>query len=334
MSPSVPVVVGLDIGYSNCKVVFGDIRTEPRVLVAPVGAAPVKRKHRDLLGQSGHSVEVLVDGEPWAAMASPDDFAGGRRKLDRSYHWSDQYKAVFHAALLKTEAEQVDCLVTGLPTTHMKDAPALQEMMLGDHFVSADRCVSVRNVLVVPQPVGAFVAHCQERSWMPTDRYRTLVVDPGFFSVDWVLLKGSSIVEDSSDSSVQATSRVLERAAEIIGVPSITARLIEERLQTGDYRHRVGREFVDVREAVREAGLDVAPGVAEAVCARLRGETVDSVLVAGGGADFYLESMQKTLQAVCGQYLEVERIAEPVSANARGFFSLARGKARKLRAAA
>lgn len=111
--------VGLDIGYSNLKLACqGSAASNPQDFILPAGAAPLA----DLPHKLGGGVDdqgvmvVDVDGVRWAAGVDQSGL-DGTRQLHHDYPSTKPYKALFQAALLMSEADQVEHLVTGLPVS-------------------------------------------------------------------------------------------------------------------------------------------------------------------------------------------------------------------------
>lgn len=107
--------LGLDIGYSNMKLALGDLGgSQPHLLLHPAGAAPVDRLP-ERIGGGADAMQVLVEGKPYAAGVSPDRLQDWNRVLHADYPATTSYRALFHAALLLTERDTVEQVVTGLP---------------------------------------------------------------------------------------------------------------------------------------------------------------------------------------------------------------------------
>jgi plasmid segregation protein ParM len=153
-------IVGLDVGYSNLKIAVGEAATAPQVMVRPAGAAPLDRLgERVGTGRHQDAVIVDVDGQRWAAAVEPARFEGWQRSLHADYAATPAYRALVTAALVLAERPVVERLVTGLPVDQARDArrrEALRRALIGRHDTESGG-VEVRDVRIVPQPVGAFI---------------------------------------------------------------------------------------------------------------------------------------------------------------------------------
>ena len=235
-------VVGLDIGYSNLKVVHGDSAARaPVTVILPAGAAPTKKLGTQLNGRRSAAISVLVGEEEWVAGVSQDRLINVHRELHHDYVSTPAYRALLHAALLHVGREHVDHLITGLPLEHFfdpKHKARVQDQLIGVHQVSRDVKVTVARVSVVPQPAGTAIGALRLKEIQPTmKRGRVAVIDPGFFSVDWMTLHQMEVVNAMSGTSTDAISRLLERVRELIhertgAAPRI--EVIEAALRGGD----------------------------------------------------------------------------------------------------
>jgi plasmid segregation protein ParM len=80
--------LGLDIGYSNCKISMGfDDQDQPQVTkVIPVGAATIDKLPQSTNGRNADDVlQVLVDDEKWLAGIEPARLQGWVRFLSENY---------------------------------------------------------------------------------------------------------------------------------------------------------------------------------------------------------------------------------------------------------
>ena len=152
-------VIGMDIGYSNLKIAYGDKGGDPVLVNRPAGAAPSDHIGQRIMGDDD-AVRVLVDGREFAAAISHDRIENWARELHKEYTATDSYRALFYSGLLLSGLSEVDKVVTGLPTSQYFDAnlrARLIETMKGEHQVTPRRKVVVKDVKIVTQPLGGFV---------------------------------------------------------------------------------------------------------------------------------------------------------------------------------
>lgn len=320
-------VLGIDIGYSNLKLAYGQQGAEPKVLLRPAGAAPADRLGEKISGNEEEDfVRVLVNGTAFVAGISPDRAELWSRELHEDYPSTDSYRALLHAGLLLSELEQVDLLVTGLPVNQYLNEELrnrLVKLMQGEHQVTPRRKINVGQVKVVPQPVGGFVDHV----WNLPDvteisDSRVLVVDPGFFSVDWVLISNGELRRQSCGTSLEASSVILDEAVRLIARDfggSVGRERLENTIRNGHAQVRLFGERVEVAPYIKRAAGKVGPIVATRLRESLRKENAgaDKVLLVGGGAGFFEAAIKEAFPQI-----KVSTPNTPVFANVRGFWRM------------
>lgn len=320
-------VLGIDIGYSNLKLAYGQQGTEPKVLLRPAGAAPADRMGEKIGGDGEEDfLRVLVNDVPFVAGISPDRAELWSRELHENYPSTDSYRALFHAGMLLSEFDQIDLVVSGLPVNQYLNAELrerLSKQMQGEHQITPRRKITVNKVKVVPQPVGGFVDYV----WSLPDAAeiedsRVLVVDPGFFSVDWVLIGNGELRRQSCGTSLEASSVILDEAARLIAEDfggNVGRERLEHALRNGLAHVRLFGERVEVAPFLKKAADKVGPIVTARLRESMRKEnaSADMVLLVGGGAGFFENAVKEAFPQ-----LKVSSPGSPVYANARGFWRM------------
>lgn len=323
-------VVGLDIGYSNLKLVFGYRESDVTTMVLPVGAAPLSLMPQKIGGGHGSDfVQVQLGEEQWAACVHPGRIQGWERELHADYPSTNQYKALFYAALALTDTQVIDVLVTGLPVDQFKNEEArekLKEFLTGKHKIAPQTEIEVKSVLVVPQPAGAYMdisesvedAKVQEL----INEGRIVVIDPGFFSVDWVSITAGEMRDTSSGTSLKAMSVLLDEAASLIKAEfggQLNVEKLEAAIVTGKKEIPLYGKMVPIDKYVDEAIKKVPDIALTSMKKSMRHEGLDAdvILLAGGGGKFYKEAAKRIFPKA--HIIMSER---PELANARGFWML------------
>jgi len=328
-------VLGLDIGYSNLKVAFGEVpaagsanQPGPIARVLPAGAARVDDLPTRIGKAAGDddALVVTIEGEKWVAGVSQSRIESPRQ-LHADFPSSREYKALLRAALLMTGRLRIDHLVTGLPVKQALDrasAAKLQEALVGEHQVTAKRTVTVEQVTVVPQPVGAFLdlvdTHDDHEA---LEDSRIMIIDPGYYSVDWVAIEHGEIRKASSGTSTSAMSVLIEAIDHALQQEyggTAGAERIEHVIRSGKSSVRVYGDEVDLRPYIAAAAIKVAESALTEMKTTMRSNerAVDIVLIAGGGANTYRDA---TADVFPRSKIIVPH--EPVLANARGFWTYA-----------
>jgi plasmid segregation protein ParM len=321
-------VVGLDIGYSNLKLAFGRAGTKPEVRVLPAMAAPIEHVAVQLEGASRASpsgIPVRLDGQAWVAGVRPTRISGWSRALHARYADSDAYRALVLAALTLVNAPRIDRLVTGLPVAQavdLRQREALRARLLGRHSTGIG-VVEVAEVRVIAQPVGTFVdalVQGDDQLIGVISEGTVLILDVGFFSVDWAVLVQGDLRRTATGTSLDAMSVVIETAAGLIGAEASgppPVAVIERALAEGRMAILYQGRRVDLLPALQQASAQTARVALEALRQDLRREqtAVDRILVTGGGSAWFLPLVSELFDPV-----PVEMPGDPVTANARGYF--------------
>jgi plasmid segregation protein ParM len=319
------VTAGIDIGYSNLKVVTGNFNTGPRVMVRPGGACPLENVAQAIReDRNPPYIRVSLREQPWAAAMDPEHCQHWERELSKDFPFSDPYLALYYAALLQTGETRLDRVITGLPVNqylNTKLRRSLVERLQGRHQVHDQQCVDVGEVIVLPQPVGAYLDLV--RSGMHLDlieQGRVVVIDPGFFSVDWVALERGAIRHASSGTSLEAVSRVLElAAAELSRDYDINTGInrLERALREQRHRALLCGQKIDIRPALGTAATKAAGETMKLLQRNLRSLDIqaDLILLTGGGATLFYPAVREAFPN-----LTIHVPIEPVAANALGFW--------------
>lgn len=324
--------IGLDIGYSGLKLAFGIKGRQPRTMTLPIAAVPASQAAANYLGDED-GVRVMVEEMEYIACLDPYLVARGARSMDNDYPKTRQYRALYHAALKLARVESVDCVATGLPVSqyfNKRLRSHLAGMLQGRHRVDRNRVVEVRRSLVYPQPAGMYAAFLttQPGGGKNLDDQTVLVIDPGFFTVDSVVIRHNRPYPNVAVTSTQAMSRVIEQVdevltrefADITAMPGRFKAAIEEKLRAGSSEITVHGRRLDVAPYLERAAAVAAEHALGEIAASLRelDFNIDIVLVAGGGARWYAPTIR--------QHFHRQRVVvmdEAPTANAYGFWLFA-----------
>lgn len=90
-------ILGMDIGYSNLKLAFGNAGTPPETALYPAGAAPSDYISQSIItGTGGGGFNVTVGNENYVAGIEQSSIDGWTRVLSSDYPFTDDYKALFY----------------------------------------------------------------------------------------------------------------------------------------------------------------------------------------------------------------------------------------------
>lgn len=322
-------IVAVDIGYSNLKVAHTDQTGGLITKLLPAAAAPVHRAIKSLTGELGIGVRVRVNNEEYIAGCPRSQLSGATVILDENYPREPDYQALYRAALKLADKAEIACLVTGLPVAQALEPARVAELKarLGGWIEVSDNLrVQVHQVLVLPQPAGAYIAAFQ-RGAESADLFSgtVLVIDPGYFSLDWACFVDQKVETPACGSSTEATSRLLEKTAEQLRARlrfRIDPHRLEEALRNGDSTILAAGSRVDFAAILDATAREQAPQSLREVRAALRGhaQLPDLVILAGGGARFYEHAAH---QAFPNSRVILSK--DPVVANVQGFWYFGQG---------
>ncbi|HHA1523750.1 TPA: rod shape-determining protein MreD [Enterobacter cloacae] len=329
MSNDKLVVCGIDIGYSNVKIAVGDSADDkPTVSIYPAYATNEPVDDVRLVKRScEHEVLVYPGGKEWRAFTERPD----ARELHDRYHMTEMYLALYLASLDKITAKagnEIDLVVTGLPVrlANESERAKLTARLTGTFTIAPGKTVTVKKCLVLQQGVGVIndiVNRPGLISQEELEKSTILVVDPGFFSMDYIAFKSGSRVSGSSGSSLKATSAIIESIVNRLNADNPEERIddlpeiIEIALRNNEQSFYNGFRHISLRPLLEEA----IPSIASDVVKELRKSTrvlgpVHIIAAAGGGTRFYEQTIREEFPRA-----RIVSSPLPVASNAIGFWN-------------
>lgn len=318
-------VRAIDVGYSWTKyTVDGDRLDQIRCCAFPSIAPRSSGRDLALDGVSQRqTVQIPVDGllfevGPEATLVQETVHA---LPLDDGYTQTPEYLALVRGALRLMHVRHVDLLVVGLPVAlYRQRRQALEARLSGTHPIGGDDGVTVAAVRALAQPVGALLSAALEHGSLRHLRAaRTLIVDAGWRTLDWVVTSGPKILDKRSDSVARSMFDVVDAIARALGRDLGT--------QLGPFDYVRIDEALRASEPVRVFGqpVDLAPYLPlgqrvadEAVTALRRlvqdGTDIDAIVLAGGGAGFFAGAIGRAYPKHV-----VTALPDAFYANCRGF---------------
>lgn len=332
-------VRAIDVGYYNTKYTLGRERiaskaAPPRITTKMVPSlAP---QHAEALGTAPgtrpgvgrvvrlDSVEYFVGVDAVKRISGSDP-----RSISHDYSRSISYKVLTYAAMADIAEKAggfdvvIDTLVVGLPcNTIHTEKPVLESWLRGRHRIQTDGAevfVTVENLHVVPQPIGALLDYSFEHG---NDFDGTaLVVDPGGGTLDWYcttklegnwlrsgaypksMLACAYAVCDAIDKDLRDNYEVVARVDRAVRGEVETFRANGETYQITSYRRLID-------EVVNEA-LDKMMGSVKTF------GDLDLVLVSGGGGLVFADALRTRYPKIANRIKQWSE--EPIFANVRGF---------------
>jgi plasmid segregation protein ParM len=322
----------LDIGYGNVKVVAARTQTNMSCKLFP-SLAP-RATDTDLAGdfvRKRDTKRVVVAGQayeigPDAKLAQRGTEIG--RLLREDYCLSDQYRALVYGGLLSmTRAKELDVLVLGLPVnTYRTYKDRLAAAFTGTFDLDGQgRSCVVKRCLVVPQPLGGFFDHAVSNKLLTAmSKGTTLVVDPGYCTLDWLVAEGTTPNDARSGARAHGgMGEVLKDVALQVAADagcSVDELGSVERIDTALRENQAIKVFGQALKARSNAEyIKIAQRRAEDPLQEMLdkvGSTgdIDNILLVGGGAHVYAELLQARFPKH-----RIVTVPDSVFANVRGF---------------
>lgn len=325
---------------------------------------------RDLANKSRQTVDVPVGSSSYevgpeirTAMTGHDF---GKDMTDGFYR-TPVYEALMKGALRYMGLDYIRVLCLGLPINQWQmperreflEKKYTGEILLGeDPRTKTPLKVQIDKVIVRPQPLGGYletfnhldlINQAIERAQanggglepladtQELHDLNVLIVDPGEYTLDWLMVnrgnispKASDAVSDAGrDRVVQAVAKHLEGKIRTSLAGLAWQSVIDECLRTGSKFKHGGRlydlrEFEDVmREAINDPIARMFNGL------QSLGDALDLIVVVGGHPELWLESLQERYPAIPSLILP-----NSMFANVQGFDLVANELARRQRESA
>jgi plasmid segregation protein ParM len=255
--------------------------------------------------------------------------------LDNDFCLSDDYLARLRGALYYMmdrdetgakyfEGDTIGLLMVGLPVATFRNEvlrKKLKTLVTGRHELPSGHSVNVERVLVMPQPMGAFFEYAFSCDLFDTLKEQiNLIIDPGFFTFDWLMSRGLTPQDARSNSVKRGMSAVIRDIATFANEKESWNADIGRLCQQLDAHFSKGTPFtvfnkpIDVSNYIDAGKSVVNQAVASLVNSVGSGQDINNIILAGGGAPLYLEAIKKKFP-----HHNIVVTKSPVFSNVRGF---------------
>lgn len=324
-------ILALDIGYSNLKLAKTTASSESELStfirsskeeqaqmdvefalsVMPAGALHQADLPDNAFGTGSKGIPVLVGGEAWSAGLRMTTNTKIKRHLTPEYKRSNEWKSLFNAGLAKSEWSEIDLLVLGLPCNEVyastsQEVDYLKQYAQGAHNVAPGKTVTVHDVLVIAQPLGSiagyFVADAspEERAEM-LEQSTTLIVDPGYYSCDVVVLHDGAIMKETAFSSQNSVREICQQTehkinSEFPDSPCQNGE-IEEQIRKSAYTMPLKGKSYDFSAELISSCETVAQSAITEIESRLHSHNIYPrvTMLTGGGAKLFKPTFEKSM---------------------------------------
>lgn len=257
---------------------------------------------RDLsMSLLGKRDTVVVNVEGTQYEVGPDssdlDSNDSTRNLNDQYIYTDQYRAVLYGALHYMGEKEIDLLVVGLPLTTIHRAADLKAMVIGTHKINETTTVTVKDALVLPQPMGGLyycLSQSKTREEFEFLRDETnLIIDPGYLTFDFLVTNGEKINDARSDAHPGGVSKILRAITESIstkfGIKYDNLAAVDKALERR--RIKINGQVESLDSHIRFAKPSIEGSVNYMRNVAGDGSDIDNIILFGGGQQIFARTI-------------------------------------------
>ena len=320
-----PIVRAIDVGRGNTKYVASDDGEDIKCVHFPSEAYPSESDRKgDGIGSRRKTVSIPVgdlffEVGPEVHLAA--DVFNAKLLQHDAYFETAEYLALVRGALHYMKIEEIDLLVVGLPVATFKMPGRvflLEKKLIGRHALGGGRSVAVKKVRVLAQPTGALMHYGKVHNKLAElRREKSLIIDPGARTFDWIVTQGMQQIESKSHSLNRGMFDVLQKIAEGISMKTGTQfrdfELIDAALRGGKKPVLFQKEY-DI-----SAHLPVARKVPEHAVAEMLhyvgdASDIQNIIIVGGGAFFFKKAIKDAFPRH-----KIHELKDALTANVKGF---------------
>lgn len=309
------IVRALDVGYGNVKFVRRHEKMEDRVVCdmfpsmclgasnSTIGSGALQRRETVVVDVEGTLYEV---GHEITQAHGPNDISSIMNKeFVKSPGYMARVLGALHYMFIDIEGDCIDLLVVGLPVNNVKgNKDFLIDKLTGKHMLPGGREVQIKDVKVYEQPLGAFFNfmyspdETNKYSYSTVKSQKTLIIDPGMFTFDWLLIDNMKATEARSGATNRAMSDVIKAIAKAVAEDigegdneSDVFKILDEAIRQGRTPRIVSKD-INI-DKYMDAAKSVVNESVEALATSVgKGLDIDNIMLVGGGARFFVDTIK------------------------------------------
>lgn len=290
-----PVIRAVDVGYGNTKYIRDVVNGKAVADHFPSIVNRPSAKNASF-NESPDIYPVVVNDNHYEVGPGIDAvLEGGVRIMHENYIATEDYMALMYGALSQMNVDEIDLLVVGLPVDLMgSKRGVLEKLLTGTHRVGG-RIISIKRVNAVSQPLGGFLHYASNAKLLEElSTTRNLLIDPGFFTVDYLVSTGLREIMGKSGSHPTGVSSYLKAVAKGISkdfsINYDNISHIDEGIRRGQFR--LYGEEVKLEKYHQSAIAEIMPAV-DAISNKIGdGRGIDQIILVGGGAQLFREPIK------------------------------------------
>lgn len=328
-------VAAIEVGFGDTKWAYRDANnTIVRKSFPSLAPKHIKDALSTSMGTSARNTFIIdIEGEKFEVGPDVNLVVGqtnGGTFLSDEFPISKNYKALVYGAITQMTANHIGHLVLGLPV-HTLDrfSNELKRIFTGT-FKLRDRTVTIQKVSVLAQPVGTLV-RCKAENMNIGNGINHLIIDPGYYSTDWVVANGFRVVADRSGGKVSGVSPILRNICNLIS-DDMNLRFDQVERVNNAIRHStnlsiMGRSFTvaDLWDYVHKSEPIVNDCINQIISKVGSLTDIESVILSGGGSTYYSKICKSRFSP-----LTINTLTNPEYANVVGFLLAGENSTAKL----
>jgi len=310
------VTRAIDVGYGQTKFTY-DVNENGQAEFRSFASIVKKAAgNNQSLIKGNHNIVIKVKDAFYEVGESVvDDHNVGI--LSEGFSKSNEYQALVLGAIsMMRPVKIIDTLVLGLPVQFINTkSEALIKLFVGKHTLNNNKTVLIKNVEVIAQPLGGYYAWAENKSDEDV-KLRTLIIDPGFYTFDYIVVKNGADLTHLNGSFPGGLSLLLEFVAKQISnkyqIDYTNLRSIEEGIMSGTFR--LYGKVVDLKPLLKPFQKETVNIIQKIVNQLEDGRDIDNIVLVGGGSRMFFGAINSIFKKHSLTLLD-----EPMYANVRGY---------------
>lgn len=324
------IIRAIDVGYGYTKYSKGHMGTQGVPVDRFPSLAPVMQGDGIIgigLGNDVKVYEVSVNDMDYYVGKDVSTMIGSRYSSPTHYDYTktNEYLALNYGALLSMGLREIDHLVVGMPVHLINSRKEYVENALtGKIWLNQKTSVTIKHVKAIPQPMGGFFQYLNQNKLLQSDEIydaRNLIIDPGYFTFDWVVTSGLSVNQALSGAVEGGMSEVLTRISKELekdpqlnptftrlnNLHVIDKGIVSNNLILNGHRVNIQNYLTTAQEYTQNILNDMINKIGS-------GTDIQNIILVGGPAPLFQ-------QAIATRFTgrDIHVLTDPMYANVRGF---------------
>lgn len=324
------IIRAIDVGYGNTKFTKGNMGSDKIPVGLIPSLAPVMQDKANIdigLGNNIDITNVTVNGVKYCVGKDVSKIIDSRYSSPTHYDYThtNEYLALNYGALLLMGIREIDHLVVGLPIHLVNNRKEhVEKALTGKIWLNDKTSVTIKHVKVIPQPMGGFFQYLNQNKLLQSDEVyesRNLIIDPGYFTFDWVVTNGLNVNDQLSGAVEGGMSEVLTRISkelekdpqlnptqtQLNNLHMIDKGIVSNNLILNGHRVDIKNYLTNAHEYTQNILNNMLNKIGS-------GTDIHNIILVGGPAPLFQQAISTRFP---GRNIHI--LSEPMYANVRGF---------------